>query len=99
MDPNFETVLSGKLRRLARATNGESPRADRRGWCRGCGDCCQLAFRCQNLSDSGGCLDYENRSQQCRGFPYGPEDLVDVRLQHGSVRCSYHFHDDVVGVR
>jgi hypothetical protein len=59
----------------------------RKGECKQCGRCCQLAFRCPFLTKAGKCLIYhKGRPMSCITFPIDRRDLDDV----GS-GCGYFF--------
>jgi len=73
-------------------------RARRRGECRRCGACCQLAVRCKHLTYEdglGGCTKYDGtRPLNCQTFPIDERDLADRDLVAPDFPCGYHFADD-----
>ncbi len=77
--------------------------ARRRGECRRCGACCQLAVRCPHLvydDGGGGCDKYDGtRPLNCQTFPIDERDIADRDLVAPDYPCGFHFapraaHDD-----
>jgi hypothetical protein len=70
-------------------------RARRRGECRRCGACCQLAVRCRHLVYEGGlaaCDKYDGeRPLNCRNFPIDPRCLADRDLNAPDLPCGFYF--------
>ena len=59
----------------------------RKGECKQCGRCCQLAFRCPFLTKAGKCFVYhKGRPMSCITFPINKRDLDEVGSE-----CGYFF--------
>ena len=87
--------LKGQLRRLiynfARKNYVEEQLKKRKGYCKQCGKCCELAYKCFFLTQSRKCTVYhKGRPKQCTTFPLDQKDLDDIPGE-----CGYYFkgHD------
>ena len=94
-------LLWGRPRRLflglLRRGYVRAMHARRRGECRRCGACCQLAVRCPHLVYDGalaGCDKYDQkRPLNCQNFPIDERDLADRDLNAPHTPCGYYFVD------
>ncbi|MFW6162004.1 MAG: hypothetical protein ACODAJ_04495 [Planctomycetota bacterium] len=92
-------LLWGRPRRLFlglfRPGYVRASHARRRGECRRCGACCQLAIRCPHMiyeDGLGGCDKYDRRRPlNCQTFPIDERDLADRDLLAPHCPCGYHF--------
>lgn len=92
-------LLWGRPRRLFlglfRPGYVRASHARRRGECRRCGACCQLAIRCPHLvyeDGLGGCDKYDQaRPLNCQTFPIDERDLADRDLVAPDYPCGYTF--------
>jgi len=95
-------LLMGKVRRFFyiffRPGYVEYWRARRRGSCRNCGACCQLAHRCPHLKrrpdGSTYCAIYPLRPPNCRAFPIDPQDLRDRDIIMPQTPCGFYFEQN-----
>jgi hypothetical protein len=94
-------LLAGKVRRcylgVFRRGYIRANVARRRGECRRCGACCQLAFRCgalQNHEHVTACQFHKYRPLNCRVFPIDERDLADRDLIAPDQPCGFRFDDN-----
>jgi bacterioferritin-associated ferredoxin len=83
--------FKGQVRRLFlnyfRKAYVEKQLQQRKGHCKQCGKCCELAYRCFLLTESRKCLVYhKGRPRQCTTFPLDERDLNDIQGE-----CGYSF--------
>ena len=85
--------LKGQWRRLflnfARKSYVEDQLKKRKGYCKQCGKCCELAYKCFFLTDTRKCTVYhKGRPKQCTTFPLDQRDIDDIP----GGECGYYFN-------
>jgi len=83
--------VNGLTRRLAlnyfRKSYVEKQLSRRRGECKQCGKCCELAFSCPFLTKSRRCVIYNIcRPRHCKTFPIDQKDIEEIDGE-----CGYYF--------
>lgn len=59
----------------------------RKGYCKQCGKCCELSFKCFFLTKTRKCIIYhKGRPKHCKTFPLDERDLRDIKGE-----CGYYF--------
>jgi hypothetical protein len=83
--------FKGQIRRLflnyVRPSYVDDQLKKRKGDCKQCGKCCELAYKCPFLTESRKCIVYhKGRPKQCTTFPLDKRDLEDITGE-----CGYFF--------